>query len=55
MCARGAAISGYVRGSRCGGARDIHLIDGTYESFRHYCALPSARDWEREVDARYAR
>ena len=29
MCARGAAISGYARGSRCGGARDIHLIDGT--------------------------
>src|SRR5205809_568374 len=23
---------------------DIHLIDGTYELFRHYHALPSARD-----------
>jgi 5'-3' exonuclease len=23
---------------------DIHLIDGTYELFRHYYALPSARD-----------
>jgi len=23
---------------------DVHLIDGTYELFRHYYALPSARD-----------
>jgi len=23
---------------------DVHLIDGTYELFRHYSALPSARD-----------
>jgi 5'-3' exonuclease len=31
---------------------DIHLIDGTYELFRHYYALPSARDAEgREVAA----
>ncbi len=31
---------------------DIHLIDGTYELFRHYYALPSARDSEgREVAA----
>ncbi len=22
----------------------IHLIDGTYELFRHYYALPSAKD-----------
>ena len=30
----------------------IHLIDGTYELFRHYYALPSARDKEgREVAA----
>jgi 5'-3' exonuclease len=30
----------------------IHLIDGTYELFRHYYALPSARDAEgREVAA----
>jgi 5'-3' exonuclease len=29
---------------------DVHLIDGTYELFRHYYALPSARDVEgREV------
>ncbi len=31
---------------------EIHLIDGTYELFRHYYALPSARDSEgREVAA----
>jgi 5'-3' exonuclease len=31
---------------------DVHLIDGTYELFRHYYALPSARDPEgREVAA----
>jgi len=31
---------------------DIHLIDGTYELFRHYYALPSARDQDgREVAA----
>ena len=31
---------------------DIHLIDGTYELFRHYYALPSAKDEEgREVAA----
>lgn len=31
---------------------DIHLIDGTYELFRHYYALPSARDASgREVAA----
>jgi 5'-3' exonuclease len=31
---------------------DIHLIDGTYELFRHYYAVPSARDREgREVGA----
>jgi hypothetical protein len=31
---------------------DIHLIDGTYELFRHYYALPSARDSDgREVAA----
>ena len=31
---------------------EIHLIDGTYELFRHYHALPSARDEEgREVAA----
>jgi 5'-3' exonuclease len=31
---------------------DIHLIDGTYELFRHYYALPSARDEHgREVAA----
>src|SRR5687767_10443151 len=31
---------------------DVHLIDGTYELFRHYYALPSARDaYGREVAA----
>ena len=31
---------------------DIYLVDGTYELFRHYYALPSARDAEgREVAA----
>jgi 5'-3' exonuclease len=31
---------------------EVHLIDGTYELFRHYYAVPSARDAEgREVGA----
>jgi 5'-3' exonuclease len=31
---------------------EVHLIDGTYELFRHYYALPSARDQDgREVAA----
>src|SRR6202171_3015669 len=31
---------------------DIYLVDGTYELFRHYYALPSARDRDgREVAA----
>src|SRR5216110_3849791 len=31
---------------------EIHLVDGTYELFRHYYALPSARDRHgREVAA----
>jgi 5'-3' exonuclease len=31
---------------------DVHLIDGTYELFRHYYALPSAKDCDgREVAA----
>jgi 5'-3' exonuclease len=31
---------------------EVHLVDGTYELFRHYYALPSARDTEgREVAA----
>jgi 5'-3' exonuclease len=31
---------------------EVHLVDGTYELFRHYYALPSARDHEgREVAA----
>jgi len=31
---------------------EIHLVDGTYELFRHYYALPSARDGQgREVAA----
>jgi 5'-3' exonuclease len=33
-------------------ALDVHLLDGTYELFRHYYALPSARDRDgREVAA----
>jgi len=33
-------------------ALDVHLIDGTYELFRHYFAVPSARDRDgREVGA----
>jgi 5'-3' exonuclease len=33
-------------------ALDVHLIDGTYELFRHYYALPSARDRDgREIAA----
>jgi 5'-3' exonuclease len=27
-----------------GGALQVHLVDGTYELFRHYYALPSAKD-----------
>src|SRR5688500_10170386 len=31
---------------------DVHLLDGTYELFRHYYAVPSARDADgREVGA----
>ena len=31
---------------------DVHLVDGTYELFRHYYALPSARDEDgRQVAA----
>src|ERR1700741_4735765 len=31
---------------------DVHLIDGTYELFRHFYALPSARDADgQEVGA----
>jgi len=30
----------------------VHLVDGTYELFRHYYAVPSARDRDgREVGA----
>ncbi len=33
-------------------ALDVYLVDGTYELFRHYFALPSARDQDgREVAA----
>jgi 5'-3' exonuclease len=35
-----------------GAALEIHLIDGTYELFRHYFAVPSAKDRDgREVGA----
>ena len=31
---------------------NVYLVDGTYELFRHYYALPSARDEDgREVAA----
>ncbi len=31
---------------------NVHLVDGTYELFRHFFALPSARDAEgREIAA----
>ena len=32
-------------------ALDVYLVDDTYELFRHYYALPSARDSGREVAA----
>jgi len=33
-------------------ALDVYLVDGTYELFRHYYAVPSARDREgNEVGA----
>lgn len=39
-------------GLRWGCPLHIHLVDGTYELFRHYYALPSARDEDgREVAA----
>ena len=31
---------------------DVHLVDGTYELFRHYYAVPKARDAQgREIGA----
>ena len=46
----GSAIEPALRASR--GNLDIYLVDGTYELFRHYYALPSARDEQgREVAA----
>ena len=40
-----------VQGGR-GGCLDVYLIDGTYELFRHYYAVPRARDAQgREVGA----
>ena len=31
---------------------NVHLVDGTYELFRHYYAVPSARDRDgREIGA----
>src|SRR5207245_4570759 len=54
-----AAMSARWRGGRRQSYRvllelrlDIYLVDGTYELFRHYYALPSARDTDgREVAA----
>ena len=42
-----------IRNTRARGARlEVHLVDGTYELFRHYYALPSAKDADgREVAA----
>src|ERR1700758_5641597 len=35
-----------------GGVMEVNLIDGTYELFRHFYAIPSAKDIEgREVAA----
>src|SRR5450755_4199800 len=60
---RGKKEAAWVRGKlswTCGSNRglywscalDFHLVDGTYELFRHYYALPSARDSDgREVAA----
>src|SRR5581483_3966487 len=41
-----------LRGTLLEGIVEIYLIDGTYELFRHFYALPHARDAEgREVGA----
>jgi len=41
-----------TRPTRRGGTLDVYLIDGTYELFRHYYAVPSARDRDgQEVGA----
>jgi len=50
--ASAAACAG-VPGWNCvDSGTDIHLVDGTYELFRHFYALPSARDADgREVAA----
>src|SRR6476620_12322438 len=41
-----------MRAGLAGAFLEVHLIDGTYELFRHYYALPSARDVDgREVAA----
>src|SRR5438128_9967130 len=57
--ARGGGARRNGRGFHPGIARggrsiplEVHLIDGTYELFRHYHALPSARDGDgREIAA----
>src|SRR5216684_8621990 len=42
----------FMRNSSLYYALDVHLVDGTYELFRHFYALPSARDRDgREVAA----
>jgi 5'-3' exonuclease len=54
MCLIYHALSLRLFGTRLGWSAklDIYLVDGTYELFRHYYALPSARDEEgREVAA----
>src|SRR5678816_2232153 len=43
-------VSGYARHGHQ--SMNVHLIDGTYELFRHFYALPSVRDRDgREVAA----
>jgi len=36
--------AGRYEESEAGHALDVHLVDGTYELFRHFYAIPSARD-----------
>ncbi len=39
-----AALSALACGNNCGQRMDVYLIDGTYELFRHFFAVPSATD-----------
>ena len=42
--ATAGSVTGIHTNQRKHSAVDVHLVDGTYELFRHYYALPSARD-----------